>query len=107
MQLSEDQVRHIAKLARIRLRDEEIQKFQTELSAILEYVEQLNEVDTTTVLPTSQVTGLENHLREDKVTYEFSRETMLKSAIETAEDHLKVKGIFPTDNEPVDKEEIK
>jgi aspartyl-tRNA(Asn)/glutamyl-tRNA(Gln) amidotransferase subunit C len=98
MHLSEDQVRHIAKLARIRLRDDEIQKFQTELSAILDYVEELNEVDTTNVIPTSQVTGLENHMREDKVTYEFSRETMLESAIETAEDHLKVKGIFPTDS---------
>lgn len=99
MQLSEDQVRHIAKLARIRLRDDEIQKFQTELSAILNYVEQLNDVDTTNVVPTSQVTGLENRMRDDEVTYEFSRETMLKSAIETAEDHLKVKGIFSSDTE--------
>lgn len=94
MQLSEEQVLHIAKLARIRLREDEMQKFQTELSAILDYVEQLDQVDTTNVVPTSQVTGLENQLRDDAVTYEFSRDTMLKSAIETAEDHLKVKGIF-------------
>lgn len=94
MQLSEDQVKHIARLARIHLEAEEIEKFKVELSSILDFVEQLNEVDTVNVLPTSQVTGLENRTRPDEVTYEFSRESMLDSAIETAEEHLKVRGIF-------------
>ena len=94
MQLSAEQVRDIARLARIAVTDEEVEKFRTELSGILEYVEQLNEVDVEGVEPTSQVTGLENRWRTDEVNYEFTREQMLDSAIETAEDHLKVKQVL-------------
>lgn len=63
--ISEDHVRHIAKLARLTLTEGEVQKFTKELGAILSYVEQLQTVDTTDVLPTAQVTGLENAFRED------------------------------------------
>lgn len=94
MQLSEDDVKHIAKLARIAIKDDEITKYRIELSAIFEYVEQLNELDTEHVEPTSQVTGLENRWREDVVESNFTREEMLASAIETAEDHMKVKQVF-------------
>ncbi len=98
MKLSREEVLKIAELARIQLSDDEVEKFATELSTILDYVEQLNEVDTDAVPPTSQVTGLENRMREDEVTYQFSREDMLESAIETAEDHLKVKAVFSDEN---------
>lgn len=94
MQLTPEEVQKIARLARIKLTDAEVQKYQTELSAILDYVEQLNEVNTDDIDPTSQVTGLENRWREDTVNYEFTREDMLESALETAEDHLKVKAVF-------------
>ena len=97
MQLTSEEVKKIARLARIRLTDADVKKYQTELSAILNYVEQLNEVNTDDVEPTSQVTGLENRWRDDSVNYEFTRADMLESALETAEDHLKVKAVFKKD----------
>lgn len=66
-QLTDDQVRHIAKLARLTLTEEEVPKFAKELSAILEYVTKLQEVDAKDVEPTAQVTGLTNAFREDSV----------------------------------------
>lgn len=66
-QLTKDQVRHIAKLARLTLSDTEVEKFTTELTSILQYVEMLQEVDTKGVEPTEQVTGLHSVLREDSI----------------------------------------
>lgn len=66
-QLTADQVRHIAKLARLSLSEEEVTKFAKELTSILGYVDMLREVDTEGVEPTAQVTGQENVLREDEI----------------------------------------
>jgi len=66
-QLTPDQVRHIAKLARLRLSDEEVAKFAPELTSILGYIEMLQKVDTTKVEATAQVTGQQNSLRDDVV----------------------------------------
>ena len=65
--LSHDDVRHIAKLCRLNLSDEEVEKFAVELSSILDFVEQLQEVDTKNVEPTEQVTGLTNAFRSDEI----------------------------------------
>ena len=97
MSLSPNQVLHIAKLARLQLTPDEVKKYQQELSSILAFVEQLKQVDTKQVAPTYQVTGLTNRTRPDEVNYTFTREQMLASAIETAEDHIKVKGVFNHD----------
>lgn len=67
MALSSDDVRHIAKLARLHLEDNEVEKFTRELSSILDYVDMLQEVDTKNVEPTAQVTGLTNSFREDEI----------------------------------------
>ncbi|MBU0766333.1 Asp-tRNA(Asn)/Glu-tRNA(Gln) amidotransferase subunit GatC [Patescibacteria group bacterium] len=67
MSLSKDDVKHIAKLARLNLKDSEVDKFTRELSSIIDYVDQLQEVDTKNVEPSEQVTGLTNGFREDKV----------------------------------------
>lgn len=67
MQLAKDEIQHIAKLARLELTDEELKKYGGQLSAVLNYIDQLKEVDVKGVLPTAQVTGLENVLREDEV----------------------------------------
>lgn len=64
-QLTKDQVKHIAKLARLELTDAEVGKFTKELTSILQYVDMLREVDTTGVVPTAQVTGQTNILRDD------------------------------------------
>lgn len=65
--LTQDQVRHIAKLARLELSDAEVQKFATQLTSILGYVDMLGEVDTKNVAVASQPTGLMNSFREDVV----------------------------------------
>ncbi len=65
--LTRDQILHIAKLARLTLKPEEIDKMTKELSSILSYIEMLNEVDTTSTEPTAQVTGLKNVLRDDVI----------------------------------------
>jgi aspartyl-tRNA(Asn)/glutamyl-tRNA(Gln) amidotransferase subunit C len=70
MALTSDDVRHIAKLARLSLGDKEVEKFSHELTDILTYVEMLQEVDTSKVEPTEQVTGLTNSSREDEITPE-------------------------------------
>lgn len=65
--LTAEQVRHIAKLARLTLTEDEVTRYTTELTNILKYVEMLTEVDTTGVEATSQVTGQVNSLRIDEV----------------------------------------
>ncbi|MCA9370612.1 MAG: Asp-tRNA(Asn)/Glu-tRNA(Gln) amidotransferase subunit GatC [Candidatus Peregrinibacteria bacterium] len=65
--LSTDDVRHIAKLCRLNLSEEQLEKFPTELSAILSFVDKLQEVDTSNVQPTPQSTGLTNVFRDDEV----------------------------------------
>ncbi len=65
--LTRDQVLHIAKLARLTLRPEEVDTMTSELSSILHYIDVLNDVNTENVEPTAQVTGLENALRDDEV----------------------------------------
>ncbi len=65
--LSSDDVRHIAKLCRLNLSDEELEKFSKDLSSILNFIEKLQEINTTTVKPTPQVTGLTNVFREDEI----------------------------------------
>ena len=66
MQLSKQEIQHIAKLARLELTDEELEKYGGQLSAVLNYIDQLKEVDVKGVEPTAQVTGMENVLREDE-----------------------------------------
>lgn len=63
--LSPDQVRHIARLARLRLQDDEVQTYAQELTSILSYVEQLTQVDTANVEPTASVTDRQHDLRDD------------------------------------------
>ncbi len=63
--LTRADVLHVAKLANLNLSDEEIEKFLTQLSSIVEYVSDLEKVDTTGTEPTSQTTGLLNVKRDD------------------------------------------
>ena len=95
MSISQDQVRHIAQLARLHLKDEEVAKFATQLSGIFEYVDQLNEVDTEGVEPTSQVTGLENVTRKDEITSFCDPQDLLScSPLPKEKNQIKVKSVF-------------
>ena len=76
--LSDDQVRHVAKLARVKLSDEEVKKFRPQLLKVLDYMDILNEVKTDKIPETSQVTGLSNVMEKDEVlTAQSTREELL------------------------------
>ncbi len=64
--IDEAQVRHISHLSRLKPTDDEVHLFSEQLSAIIEYVEQLNEVDTTDVPPTAHALPIHNVFREDE-----------------------------------------
>jgi len=66
-QLTADQVRHIAKLARLTLKDEEVETYAKEMSSIMTYIDMLSEVDTSAVEATAGGTSLVNSVREDIV----------------------------------------
>jgi len=73
-------VRHIAKLARIAMSEEELERLVPELNNILGWVEQLGEVDTDGVEPLAQVIDLKLRLRDDEVTDGNIREDVLANA---------------------------
>ena len=64
--LSLDQTRKIAHLARLDLSDQDLEKYASQLSHVLEHIDQLSQLDTTGVAQTAQVTGLENITRPDQ-----------------------------------------
>lgn len=65
--LTRKDVLHVAKLAKLKLTDKEVEKYLQQLAKVVDYISQLSEVDTTGVEPTSQTTGLENVFRPDVV----------------------------------------
>lgn len=93
--LNEDQVRHVAKLARLALKDEEVQKFSGQLSAVLDYVEILKEADTENVELTNQVTGLVNVMEKDEVSPSKARREELLECTELPVDSNQIR-VLPT-----------
>ena len=78
--LTRDDVFKLAQLARIKLSEEETLEYAEEITKILDYVEQLNNVDTSNLTPTNQVTGLSNVWREDElIDYGYNPEDLLKN----------------------------
>jgi aspartyl-tRNA(Asn)/glutamyl-tRNA(Gln) amidotransferase subunit C len=80
MSVSPEQVRHIAKLARIAMSEEELERLVPELNNILRWVEQLREVDTDGVEPLATVIDLKQRLRDDVVTDGGIRDKILANA---------------------------
>lgn len=81
--ISEAQVEHVARLARLALNIEEKQRFTEQLNAILAYMEQLNEVSTTGVEPTTHVLDLFNVFRDDTIRPSLETEVALANAPES------------------------
>lgn len=95
--ISKREVQHIAKLARLGLADKEIGKYQKDLSAILDYMEKLKEVDVSGVEPMSHSVLVENVIRKDEISQKpESQKTrkLIDLMPETKEGYLKVKSIF-------------
>lgn len=94
MALTSAEVAHVARLARLSLTADEIERMRSQLSHILEYIELLQEPDVTGVEPTAQVTGLATVLRPDQVTESLSREQAMANAPDRREGMFRVKGVF-------------
>lgn len=93
--ISLDEVKKLARLARIAINEEEAKKFQKEIGAILGYVEQLQSVDTDNIEPTSQVTGLVNVTRPDEVIdYAVDHTKLLENAPDTQDGYIKVRRVL-------------
>ena len=82
MKISKEDVAHVAELARLEFKEEELEKFTEQLGNILEYIEKLSELDTTGVEPTSHVLDISTPLREDRVEEWLSPEEVLQNAPE-------------------------
>jgi aspartyl-tRNA(Asn)/glutamyl-tRNA(Gln) amidotransferase subunit C len=82
--IDREQVLHVARLARLKLTDEEVERMSSELSGILEHVERISELDLEGVEPTSHVIALENVLRADEPRPSWSRDEMLERAPDPA-----------------------
>ena len=94
MKLSREEVEHIAELAKVGLTDEEKTLFQEQLSAILEYAEMLQEIDTTTIPPTATVLPLRNVMRTDEARPSLPREDVLANAPQSEGGCFRVKAIL-------------
>ena len=94
MKLSREEVLHIARLARLGLSDEEVEKAREQLSHILENFEILQSVDTSDVPPTAQSLALQNVLRKDEPCESFPRSDILANAPQQDEDSFRVRAVL-------------
>ena len=78
--ISTDDVKHVAKLARLELTEDEINKYSKQLGDILKYVEQMNEIDTTGIEPMPHAIPVYNVMREDVVKYEQTKQELMANA---------------------------
>ncbi|MEM7067034.1 MAG: Asp-tRNA(Asn)/Glu-tRNA(Gln) amidotransferase subunit GatC [Cyanobacteria bacterium P01_B01_bin.77] len=89
-----EQVRKVALLARLDLTEAEEQQFTEQLSGILDYVQQLNELNTDNIEPTTRAIELSNITRQDELTPFEERESILEIAPEREDDFFKVPKIL-------------
>ncbi|MFH1611840.1 MAG: Asp-tRNA(Asn)/Glu-tRNA(Gln) amidotransferase subunit GatC [bacterium] len=96
MDLTKKQAKEVAGLARLELTDKETRKFQKDLSAVLDFVDKLNEAKIGKVDPTAHIAGLENVMREDEgiETDKKVREKLLNLAPDKEGDQVKVKSVL-------------
>ena len=84
MKISRSEVEHVSKLARLALTDPELDALQGEMDAILSYVDQLNQLATDDIIPTSHAVPMENAFRADQVKESLTTEQALANAPEPA-----------------------
>lgn len=92
--IDEVQVRRVAQLSRLELSDDEVSRFSTQLSAIVEYIEKLNELDTDGVEPLAHCLPVHNVLREDVPKPSLSIDAALANAPEHEDEYFKVPKIL-------------
>ncbi|HEY4719290.1 MAG TPA: Asp-tRNA(Asn)/Glu-tRNA(Gln) amidotransferase subunit GatC [Candidatus Methylomirabilis sp.] len=94
MKITRREVEHVARLARLGLSEEEIERMRAQLDAILNYVDKLNELETRDVPPTSHAIPMTNVFREDAVRPCLSQEEALANAPDRAEAFFRVPRIL-------------
>jgi aspartyl-tRNA(Asn)/glutamyl-tRNA(Gln) amidotransferase subunit C len=88
--IDREQVLHVARLSRLRLSDEEVERMCEELSGILVHIEKIGELDLEGVPPTSHVVEVTNALRPDEPRPSWDRDTVLDAAPAVADDGFEV-----------------
>ena len=88
--ISRDDVKHVAKLARLELTEDEKEMFTHQLGDVLAHVEKMNEVDTTGVEPMNHPIDFVNVMREDNKIYENTREELMANAPDIEGEFFKV-----------------
>lgn len=94
MKLSKDQVKKVAKLANLPLTEVEEETYSDQLSKILDYIDQLNSVNTNGVEPTYNVTGQSNVMREDEMAESLSQDEALQNSSNSKNGLFVTKGVF-------------
>ena len=95
--ITQQEVRHVATLARLRLTDDEVQTFARELAGILDYVNQLKEVDVEGTEPTAHVVALRSVFRTDEAQPSLEPETALSNAPQREASFFKVPKVLEQD----------
>lgn len=88
--ITKEQVEHVALLARLELSEEEKEKYASQLSAILEYMETLNKINTDNIPPTAHVLPLKNVFREDVVCEHLANEKALANSPDKEDEFFRV-----------------
>ena len=88
--IDREQVLHVAKLARLKLSEDEVERMASELSGILQHVERISDLDLDSVEPTSHVIALENVFRPDEPRPSWDRDEILESAPDPASGAFRV-----------------
>jgi aspartyl-tRNA(Asn)/glutamyl-tRNA(Gln) amidotransferase subunit C len=92
--LTPEEVRNIARLARVGLSDDEVSRLQSQLSQILDYFQRLQEVDTENVPPTAHTLAMHNVMRDDEPHPSLDKEDVLANAPQREEDLFRVRAVL-------------
>lgn len=97
--ITKKDVEHVATLAKLKFNDEQLEKFTDQIEDIIDLVDTLNEVDTTNVEPTFNVTDQLNRMREDVAARSNDKEALLANAPETENGFIRVPAILDESGE--------
>ena len=94
MKITREEVEHVSKLARLSLSEQELDSLTGEMDKILDYVEQLNTLDTDDITPTAHAVPMENAFREDIVKPGFTTELALSNAPDASDNTFRVRRVI-------------
>lgn len=92
--ITKNDISHVAKLSRLKIEDDKIDKYTQELESILDYVEELDNARTENVESIDQIAGLKNIARKDEIKDGLSTEKVLQNAPQKQDNFIKVKQVF-------------